>query len=114
VPETTEAESLKTWYQSGSKVMTSSIAWYEFLCGPVSKQQVQVMRFFLTGGIIPFEETQATEASRLFNAVHRLRKLRVDSMIAATAITQKALLATSNHRDFQLFVPQGLQLVEAI
>jgi predicted nucleic acid-binding protein len=111
IPETHEAKSLIAWYRKGEKLITSSIVWYEFLCGPISKLQAQTINAFLTGGVIPFEEVQAIEASRLFNVTNRLRRLRVDAMIAATAITQKAMLATSNHEDFQLFVPYGLKLI---
>jgi len=93
--ETNEARSLIAWYQEGKKLMTSSVVWYEFLSGPVSREQIEIITAFLTGGIIPFEEDQAMEAVRLFNAVNRVRRLRFDAMIAATAILQKAVLATS-------------------
>lgn len=108
--ETDEAKLLIKWYKKNVRLITSSIAWYEFLCGPVSKEHIQVMRSFLTGGIVVFGELQAFESARLFNAVNRTRRLRVDAMIAATAILEKAQLATANHDDFQLFVPFGLQL----
>lgn len=107
-----EEKAIITWHRSGKKIMTSAIAWYEFLCGPVSKKQIQVMMLFLTGGIIPFQEIHAQEAARLFNQVNRIRRLRVDVMIAATAIIERAELATENEKDFQLFTPFGLRLIE--
>ena len=109
--ETIEARSLVAWYQAGEKLITSSVVWYEFLSGPVSEEQIETMAAFLTGGIIPFEEDQAIEAAQLFNAVNRVRRLRFDAMIAATAILQKAALATSNKKDFQIFEAHGLQFV---
>lgn len=107
---TDEAKSLIKWYQTGKKLITSSIAWYEFLSGPVSKEQVKTIFSFLAGNIIPFDDVHALEAARLFNAAKRVRRLRVDAMIAATATLQKARLATANNKDFQHFVPFGLQL----
>jgi predicted nucleic acid-binding protein len=105
-----EAKAIIAWYRAGEKMSTSSIAWYEFLCGPVSKEQIQTMRLFLAGGIIPFREIHAQESARLFNRVNRICRLRVDTMIAATAMVEQSELATKNHADFQLFAPLGLRL----
>ena len=44
------------------------------------------MTAFLSGGMIFFGELQAIEAARLFNDVNRLRRVKIDTMIAATAI----------------------------
>ncbi|MBX9742062.1 MAG: type II toxin-antitoxin system VapC family toxin [Chthoniobacterales bacterium] len=107
-----EAEAMMRWYQSGKKMITSAVAWYEFLCGPVSKEQIQTVTLFLTGGIVPFNDMHARESARLFNDVGRTRRLRVDAMIAATCIVEKTPLATGNHLDFQAFVPLGLKLVK--
>jgi len=81
-----EEKALIAWCRAGEKLITSYVAWYEFLCGPVSKEQIQAMMLFLTGGIIPFREIHAQESARLFNRANRFRRLRVDAMIAATAI----------------------------
>ena len=106
-----ESKAITTWYRSGEKLITSSIAWYEFVCGPVSKEQIQTIRLFFNGGIIPFREIHAQESARLFNRTDRIRRLRVDAMIAATAIVEQSELATENYADFQLFVPLGLKLI---
>jgi predicted nucleic acid-binding protein len=37
--------------------------------------------------------------------------MRIDAMIAATAIVAGAELATNNRADFNAFVPHGLKLV---
>lgn len=105
-----ESRHLLAWFKAGETFCTAAPAWYEFLCGPVSPSQINTMLAFLTEGIIPFEASQALIAARLFNAVERSRRLRVDAMIAATAITQSARLATLNTEDFKLFAPHGLEL----
>jgi predicted nucleic acid-binding protein len=106
-----ESAELIEWYQSGEVLLSAAPAWYEFLCGPVTEPQINAIRAFLSGGISAFEEVQATEAAGLFNATGRIRRLRVDAMIAATAIVASARLATSNAKDFKNFVPHGLKLV---
>jgi predicted nucleic acid-binding protein len=106
-----ESAELTEWYQSGEVLLSAAPAWYEFLCGPITGPQISAIRGSLSGGISAFEEVQATEAARLFNATGRIRRLRVDAMIAATAIVASARLATSNTEDFRPFVPHGLKLV---
>jgi len=106
-----ESAELIEWYQSGEVLLSAAPAWYEFLCGPVTGPQINAIRAFLSGGISAFEEIQATEAARLFNATGRIRRLRVDAMIAATAIVASARLATSNTEDFKTFLPHGLKLI---
>lgn len=105
-----ESRHILAWFKAGETFCTAAPAWYEFLCGPVSPSQISTMLAFLTDGIIPFETSQARIAARLFNAVERSRRLRVDAMIAAAAISQKAHLATLNDEDFKLFAPHGLEL----
>lgn len=105
-----ESRHLLDWFEAGETFCTPAPAWYEFLCGPVNLSQVNTMLAFLTEGIIAFEESQALIAARLFNTVNRSRRLRVDAMIAAAAISQGARLATLNMADFGQFDPHGLEL----
>jgi predicted nucleic acid-binding protein len=107
-----ESADLVRWNQSNELLMSAAPAWYEFLCGPVASRHIQIVRGFLSGGVIAFEEVQAIEAARLFNAVGRTRRLRAAAMIAATAIVAGARLATSNAQDFKAFVPHGLTIVQ--
>lgn len=104
-----ECEALIRWAQAGEQMITAMPAWYEFLCGPVTEAQVTAIRSFLHD-VIPFDEPQTRAAARLFNAAGRKRTLRVDAMIAATAIVADAQLATNNRADFGVFVPHGLKL----
>ena len=106
-----EATRVGRWLNQGEKLCTSAVCWYEFLCGPVAEEEIRIVRDCLEGGIIPFSEAQIAEAARLFNSTGRLRRLRMDSMIAACAITIRVPLATSNTDDFALFVPYGLKIV---
>ncbi len=111
VAGTAEAGELISWHQAGEPIVAPMPAWLEFLCGPVTGLQVATMRAFLRE-IVSFGEAQATEAARLFNAASRRRGLSVDAMIAGTATSLGALLATRNVEDFSLFEPHGLRLVK--
>ena len=107
-----ESELLKQWYLSGRSLITSSVAWYEFLCGPVTEPQVEVIQAFLKGPkVIAFDQIIASRAALLFNQLGRPRKLRVDVMIAATAIEMNSELATANVHDFETMVPHGLRVI---
>ena len=108
-----ESRQLIAWHKEGATFCTAAPAWYEFLCGPVDSQQIRTIQAFLSGGILPFEEPQARMAARLFNAIGRPRRLRVDAMIAATAMERGVPLATLNRADFHLFVSHGLKLASA-
>lgn len=108
--DSTEAAELVAWIKAGETLITAMPAWFEFICGPVTDDQVATMRAFL-GAIIPFAEGEAAEAARLFNAIHRKRPLRVDAMIAGTAVAAEAGLAAKNRAHFKPFVAYGLKLI---
>lgn len=105
-----EAAELVAWIEEGETLITPMPAWFDFICGPVTLDQTTTMRAFLTE-IVPFGETEALEAARLFNAIKRKRSHQVDAMIAGTAVAAKARFATQNRTDFKLFVTHGLMLV---
>ena len=111
-PGTRESRELLAWHEAGEPLVTPMLAWFEFLCGPVNAAQIAVMRAFLDS-LVVFDEAHAVEAARLFKAVSRKRSLRVDSLIAATATTAGARLATNNRADFEPFRAHGLQLVSS-
>lgn len=110
VPETVEAKQVMAWIRSGEELCTSSVNWYEFLCGPVDDEAVLVVSSYLNERILPFTRDQAAEASRLFNETGRKRNLRVDAMIASASIIAGAELATNNMKDFDAFMPLGLNV----
>ncbi len=110
VSDSREAQQLIEWHRMGEVLVTAMPAWYEFICGPVSEVEIEIMRAFLAE-IIPFGETQAGKAAELFAVSGRKRSIKVDAMIAATAVCAGAHLATNNRQDFVLFEASGLRLV---
>ncbi len=110
VASSKESERLVSWYQSGELLIAPALVWYEFLCGPVTEIQQSIMMSFIHQ-ILPFHKDEALLAAELFNRTGRQRQLRVDCMIAATAIVSSAPLATANQKDFARFVSFGLVLV---
>ncbi len=109
VQGTRESVSLIEWVRSGEQLIVPMPVWFEFLCGPVTENQVMTLRSFLSE-ILPFGESEACESARLFNAIQRKRQHRIDSMIAGTAIIANAKLATNNRADFEPFVRYGLKI----
>jgi predicted nucleic acid-binding protein len=103
---------IRSWLEAGEKLTISSIAWSEFCNGPHTRQQKDAVRAILAGGICPFTEEQAEQASRLFHYGGRRRGSHADCMIAAAAMCSRQPIATRNIKDFQKFVPHGLMLKE--
>ncbi len=110
IPDTAESEKIRNWLKGGFPLAAPSIVWYEFCCGPVQNLEIETVRSVLTAGILPFGEAEAEESARLFNVIGRVRRLRVDTMIAATTLCAGAELATGNTADFELFCGHGLVL----
>ncbi len=110
VTDSKEASGIYSWLAQRELISIASVSWYEFLCGPVSLGEIELAQGILTGGILPFHIDESRKAAELFNHGKRKRSLRVDSMIAATAISSGARLATNNLSDFETFVPCGLIL----
>ncbi len=98
-----------TWAQAGESFGISTIAWAEFLCGPLDAVAEQLAR-----QICPHTEiltiADAELAADLFNKTGRRSRSLADCMIAATAIRSGAALATINTADFAPFVPHSLIL----
>lgn len=107
LPRSAENAALMGWLGDRAVVGLSSIAWAEFLCGPMSAAELEDIATALDEPE-PFTALDATLAAELFNASGRRRGSLADCMIAATALRAGASLATSNTRDFERFVPHGL------
>ena len=102
---------LRVWLSGGEPLGISSIAWSEFLCGPVRPEAVElVSRIVATP--VAFTAESAHVAARLFNLGGRRRGSFVDCMVAAVAVGAEASLATTNPGDFSRFKAAGLALAE--
>lgn len=95
----------------GEPVATSSLAWFEYVCGPVADAEQYLVRAAIGGQILDVDEAIADRAAALFNHAGRKRSLRTDSLIAATAILAGAELASFNAQDFAPFTAHGLTLL---
>lgn len=98
------------WRRDGIALVISSMAWAEFLCGPVSTDAIRIWDRILDGAIEPANRAVAERAAILFNHTGRRSRSLPDCIIAATAILHGAKLATLNRRDFKLFGADGLEL----
>jgi len=99
-PGTTEDRRLRALLEASRELAMSSIAWAEFLCGPLNGRQLDIARR-ITPELIPFTDKDATLTAELFNESGRRRSSLTDCMIAATALRCNARLATANQADFQ-------------
>jgi predicted nucleic acid-binding protein len=103
---------LRKWLRDGDDLAISSIAWAEFLCGPVGAAEVDLVSAIFRE-ITPFTVADAEITARLFNLGGRRRGTLADCMIAAVAIRASAPLATANPGDFERFAAESLTIVAA-
>jgi len=106
-----EDASLRAWLAAGEPLGMSTIAWAEFLCGPVGAEAVELAARIVAAPVA-FTVDGAHTASRLFNLSGRRRGSFVDCMIAAVALGADARLATTNPSDFARFRGAGLELAK--
>ncbi|MCX6971310.1 MAG: type II toxin-antitoxin system VapC family toxin [Verrucomicrobia bacterium] len=109
IPGTRDAAHVEAWIGAGENIILPTVAWYEFLCG-CTKEEEHLALALLTGGLQPFGDAEARVSAHSFRSIRTPRHLRVDAMIAGTAIAADALLATNNRADFRPFVAHGLRL----
>ena len=109
IPGTLEDAKLRRWVQRGETLIMSSVAWAEFLCGPLDTGDLELAER-LVERRQDFTPDQAIVAARLFNESGRRRGTIVDCMIAATALADDAPVATTNVADFQRFASAGLAI----
>jgi len=113
VAGSTAAVRLREWLLAGEMLAASAPAWFEYISGPVTVQEIAHAEAVLQGGIVEFTRNESKGAADLFNLTGRKRSMKLDCMIAASALLAGARLATSNTGDFLPFVTCGLQ-VEAV
>lgn len=109
IPGLPESRQLRGWLETGEVVQISSIAWSEYLCGPIDPEIFPTARE-LVPVVEAFTVEDAELASRLFNDTGRRSRSHADCMIAAHAIRRDARLATLDLRDFRPFEPFNLRL----
>ena len=108
-PGSQEDAQLREWIGANEPLGMSTVAWAEFLCGPINDAALSVASM-VVGRQSPFTEETAFIAARLFNGSGRRRGTMIDCMIAATALAEEAAVATSNPDDFSRFEAFGLAL----
>ncbi len=111
IKESEEAKKVLMWLNNEDSLATSCMCWYEFLCCPVTQRQSSLVLSILDNQIYDLTAHTSQIAAQLWNAAGRNRGLKIDVLIAASALEHNALLATSNISDFEPFVPFGLKLV---
>jgi predicted nucleic acid-binding protein len=102
-------ERFRAWAAADEQFTVSSIAWAEFLCGPLDATAESMARQIFPNPE-PFLSMDAVLAANLFNQTGRRSRSLADCMIAAVAIRSGAKLATINAVDFQPFIKYGLTL----
>ena len=107
-PEADQA--LKRWIGEGEQIEMSSVAWSEFLCGPVSAEQLHRARAFVSH-VEPFTISDAALAAELFNVTGRRSRTPGNCMIAASAIRRDSAVATFDRSGFARFTAFQLRLV---
>jgi predicted nucleic acid-binding protein len=105
-PDTPSEGRLTAWLINGEKFGISSIAWSEFLCGPVTEQERMVAALLLLSPE-PFLAVDAEKAAELFNQTGRRSRSLADCQIAAVAMRIGAAIATENENDFKPFSQFG-------
>ncbi|MBS0456036.1 MAG: type II toxin-antitoxin system VapC family toxin [Proteobacteria bacterium] len=96
---------------AGESAAVCSVVWYEYLRGPLAKEEAALAHAFVQGRILAVTEADAQLAAALFNTTGRKRTHRTDTLIAACAIRAGAEFVTANAVDFRPLTAHGLRLV---
>ncbi len=110
VADSSEDKKLQTWLLENHDLGISTIAWSEFLCGPLTDKDRQAAQI-LFGAPEPFTAADAQRAADLFNSTGRRSRSLADCQITAVALRCNASLATANELDFVPFQRAGLRLI---
>lgn len=106
---TPEDRKLREWIGKGESLAMCTIAWGEFLCGPLSRHEFELADAII-GPRRDFTSEHAAVAARIFNESGRRRGSLIDCMIAAVALTDGDPIATTNTSDFRRFEDSGLKM----
>ena len=97
---------LRGWLRDRTPLGMSTIAWTEFLCGPLRPADIELATQ-VAGEILPFGADDAALAADLFNRSGRRRGSLVDCMVASVALGRESPLATANPTDFRRLEASG-------
>ncbi len=98
-----ERQRLTVLSESDVEIQMSAIAWFEFLRGPRTPEQIVVARsLFFDDGVVSFAEETAEIAAEVFRSLGSPRRRAADIAIGVTAASMKAFLLTRSARDFRL------------
>jgi predicted nucleic acid-binding protein len=96
------AGALRTLLASPEPVALSSIVLFEWLRGPRVEEELRAQEaLFPSENSAPFGFLEAQIASQLYRKMKRARGREADLAVAATALSNGALLWTLNPRDFR-------------
>ena len=104
-----EDRKLRGWIEEGETLGMSTVAWTEFLCGPVARRDIELAAE-IVGRRRDFTTEHSTIAARLFNDSGRQRGSWIDCLIASAALADGAPIATANRADFSRFEDFGLKM----
>jgi predicted nucleic acid-binding protein len=110
MPGSGAAKKVRQWLLAGETLAVSAPAWFDYISGPTTAQEVLYAEAVLTGGVADFAKTDSHRSADLFNLTGRKRTTKLDCMIAASALIQRARIATTNVGDFQPFAAHGLRI----
>ena len=106
---TPEDRKLRAWIGAGETLSMSTVAWAEFLCGPLEEAEI-ALAAQIVGQQSDFTLDHAAIAAHVFNESGRRRGSLIDCMIAAAALADDAPIATRNVADFRRFEDFGLKM----
>ena len=92
----------RAWSAAGEVFGVSTVAWAEYLCGPLDPAAEAIARRIFPNPEA-FLAADAALAADLFNRTGRRSRSLADCMIAAVAIRCGAKLATIDAQDFNPF-----------
>ena len=104
-----EDHKLRGWIDEGTPLTMSTVAWTEFLCGPLTESEL-TLASVIVGQRREFTSEHAAAAARMFNQSGRRRGSLIDCMIAAAAFADGAALASANAGDFLRLQQSGLTI----
>ena len=113
VRDSREDASLREWIAADRPIVMSTIAWTEFLCGPVDEAALALASQVIARRA-QFTQDMAVIAAELFNGLGRRRGTFIDCMIAAAAFADDADIAAGNPDDFTCFEEFGLTVDRGI